>query len=188
MISISSLKSAVFVIATLVGLLLTPSVKAQGVSASRIVYLTDTAVNFNGLLDKFKGKIVYIDIWATWCSPCRKELQAKKDIKGFDEFALKNDVVLLYICCDKNGNAWKQFITANKLAGYHILANQAINNTFHTAFATVQNRQGKLKSSFYIPRHIIIDQTGAVADSSADRQGSAAVYSKINKLLDKSDL
>jgi thiol-disulfide isomerase/thioredoxin len=162
--------------------------KAQSASKDNIHYLTDTNTNFDGLISQFKGKVIYIDMWATWCSPCRHELQSKKDIKGFEAFALKNNIVVLYICCDKNGDKWKQFVTANKLAGYHTLINNSINEDFHTTFSMVQNRRGKLKRSFYLPRHLIIDKKGMVVDSIADRQGSAAVYAQLNKMLNKTSV
>ncbi len=150
-----------------------------------IHYLTDTTADFNGLISKFKGKIIYVDIWATWCSPCRHELQVRKDTKGFQDFASKNDIVILYICCDKDGSKWKPFVTANKLAGYHVLVNSHLDKDFHTTFSTVQNRKGIMKRSFYIPRHIVIDKNGMVADSSVDSQGSASVYAALKELLNK---
>lgn len=155
----------------------------QVAKKNNIQYITDTTVNFNGLINKFKGKIIYVDIWASWCSPCKHELQVVKDVKGFEDFARKNDVVILYICCDKNGNSWKSFITANKLSGYHTLVNPHINQDFHTTFSMVQKRQGKMKSSFYLPRHFIIDKNSIVVDSIAAHQGSASVYAKLNAML-----
>jgi len=159
--------------------------KAQTLKNNNIHYLTDTTANFDSLISEFKGKIIYVDIWATWCSPCTHELQMRKDTKAFKDFASKNDIVILYICCDKNSKEWKSFITANKLTGYHILVNPYLDKDFHTTFSTVQNRKGVMKRSFYIPRHIIIDKNGMVADSSVDSQGSASVYAQLKKLLNK---
>ena len=159
-------------------------VNAQTNNKGKIVFINDTTLNFNSLINKFKGKIVYVDIWATWCSPCRQELLKRKDIKAFQDFASKNDIVILYICCDKQ-DWWKHFVTTNKLIGYHILVNKYIDQAFHTTFSSVQNRVGIMKRSFYIPRHMIIDQSGAVVDSTVDRQGSASVYQKITQLINK---
>lgn len=160
----------------------TVSVNAQTKAAGNIYYITDTTLSINGLIDKFKNKIIYIDVWASWCGPCRQELQQPKDIKTFQAFAEKNDIVILYICADDSGSKWRSFITKNNLAGYHVLTNSHIKNDFHTTFSQVQNRNGIMKRSFYIPRHFIIDKHGAVVDSMADSQGSPSLYAKLKAL------
>ena len=169
-------------------LLQTIPTKAQSHIANnniRYTYLTDTTTDFNSLINQFKGKIIYVDMWATWCGPCRMELRKKKVIHDFKQFADKNNIILLYICCDNDGSKWKQFIAANQLSGYHILVNSHIDKDFHTTFSSVQKRNGKQKRSFYIPRHMIIDTAGDVADSTADNQGTASVFAELNKLSGK---
>lgn len=156
------------------------------VTNSNIHYITDTTVNFNGLIGKFKNKVIYVDAWATWCMPCRQELQRKKDVQAFANFAAKNNIVILYVCCDKDGSKWKKYIKANNLAGYHFLINNAVHNDFHTTLSQVQLRSRVMKRSFYMPRHVIIDKNGAIVDSSATPQGSPKVYATLKKLLDKS--
>lgn len=172
--------SVLIIVFCLIGL---NQVKAQTARNHAIKYLTDTSANFQSLISQFKGKIVYVDIWATWCSPCRQELQKVREIKAFADFAKKNDIVILYICADHNAKGWKQFITSNNLAGYHYLAGQALNNDFHTTYSSVQLRRGVMKRSFYLPRHLIIDQAGSITDSTAGAQGNMDVYRKISKLI-----
>jgi thiol-disulfide isomerase/thioredoxin len=156
---------------------------AQVSKANNIHYITGSPANFDSLISKFKGKIIYVDMWATWCHPCRLELQKTKDIKTFSDFALKNDIVILYICCDNNGKSWKGFIKNYKLAGYHVLDNDSLNTDLHRRFSYELHGRMTLKYGFYIPRHLIIDQKGAVADSMADPQGSALVYARLNRLI-----
>ncbi|HWZ16901.1 MAG TPA: thioredoxin-like domain-containing protein [Mucilaginibacter sp.] len=157
--------------------------KAQSAVDNQIHYISDTTVNFDGLVKKFKGRLIYVDMWATWCRPCRQELKQAKDVANFQRFAVKNNIVTLYICLDRDGSYWKSFINRNDLFGYHILVNHRFYDDLHTKFAVSQLRQGKIKKSLYIPRHLIIDRNGLVADSSAGGQGSAAVYSELTKLL-----
>lgn len=177
-------------ITTLLSLLLlfTIAANAQQNNAANnnIHYITDTTCNFKGLINKFKGKVIYINIWATWCHPCRMDLQSKKDVKPFAAFAAKNDIVVLYICGDKNGKAWKGFITANQLVGYHILMNKHVDVDMHTTFGVYQPREGgKMKKSLYLPRHMIIDQHGAVTDSATYQEGSPLLYARLNKIISK---
>ncbi|MEN0056889.1 MAG: TlpA disulfide reductase family protein [Mucilaginibacter sp.] len=150
---------------------------------SGIHYLTDTAANFDQLVHQFKNKIVYVDMWATWCHPCRQELQKTKNVKAFEKFATENNIVILYICCDDDDKKWKSFISANKLNGYHILINKHMEQDFHTTYGEWQNRKGSIKKSLYLPRHLIIDKNRSVADSSAREQGNPLVYAKLKKLL-----
>jgi len=75
--------------------------------------------------------------------PCRKELELKKDVKAFADFAEKNNIVVLYICFDKNGNSWKEYMDANELTGSHIPVNKHIDEAFHTTFSVPKGRHGK---------------------------------------------
>lgn len=163
-------------------LFITPA-KAQDAGGSEIYYINDADINFNQLISKFKNKIIYVDAWATWCGPCRRELRQAKQVRAFSNFAARNDVVILYICCDKDGSKWKQFIKNNNLTGYHFLVNPAVDNDLHTTYGEVQRRESGLKKSFYIPRHFIINRNGVVADSMADRQGSPKLYTKLKQML-----
>lgn len=77
-------------------------------------------INGNDIsLDLFKGKYIILDFWATWCSPCRKEIPYLKKIH--DEFKNK-DIIFLSISIDSNVNKWKQFVRKNGLIGVQIRA------------------------------------------------------------------
>ncbi len=69
---------------------------------------------------KYRNKIVYIDIWGTWCGICLDDMIYSKEIKQtFDN----KDIVFLYICCFSDENSWKKMIDKYKIKGDHILAN-----------------------------------------------------------------
>lgn len=157
--------------------------RAQTIKANDIHFLTDTTSNFDTLVSKFKGNIVYVDMWATWCHPCKEELMKVKDVKAFGDFAAKNNFIILYLCCNKDNKNWRWFINANKLAGYHILVNEKLIKDLRARFSYALTGKVRLKKGFYIPRHMIIDDKGAIVDSMADRQGSASVYARLNGML-----
>jgi thiol-disulfide isomerase/thioredoxin len=49
---------------------------------------------FDAIISKYKGKVVYVDFWATWCAPCRSGIERIKPLK--DEMSNGN-VVFVYI-------------------------------------------------------------------------------------------
>jgi thiol-disulfide isomerase/thioredoxin len=159
--------------------------KKESFDKNKVFYLNDTAANFNGLINKFKHKIVYVDIWATWCRPCVNELRQESKRKEFEEFASRNGIIILYVCSDRDEKRWKPFIEENDITGYHIMMNNHIAQDMQTTFAQVQRRNGQPKRTLYIPRHILIDQNGSVADSSAAAQGKPALYAEIKKMMGK---
>jgi len=55
---------------------------------------TDGDKVFDAIMAKYKGKVVYVDFWATWCAPCLSGIERIKPLK--DEMANEN-VVFVYI-------------------------------------------------------------------------------------------
>lgn len=62
--------------------------------ADGVVYKNDADRFFDSLIKKYRGKVVYVDFWATWCSPCREGIARIKPLK---EEMKKEDVVFVYI-------------------------------------------------------------------------------------------
>ncbi len=62
----------------------------------------------------FKGKLVFIDVWATWCPPCRAEIPA---LKALEKTFEGQDVVFVSISVDKDKSAWEKFVREQSLGG-----------------------------------------------------------------------
>lgn len=93
----------------------------------------------------FKGKYVYIDLWASWCSPCCREvpyLQAlEKELKG-------SDVVFVSISTDTDVEAWKNRMAELKMHGNQFIDrdNELCNmlNVGGIPFFVIYDKEGKL--------------------------------------------
>lgn len=55
------------------------------------------------IIKSHEGKIIYIDFWASWCGPCKKEMPAS--IKLHDEFK-DQEIVFIYLSIDDKESAW----------------------------------------------------------------------------------
>jgi len=111
-------------------------------------------------LDDLKGKYVYIDVWATWCGPCKAEIPFLKEVE--EAYQGKN-IQFLSISVDraKDHDTWKQMIEEKELGGIQLFADNDWNSDFVQAY--------KING---IPRFILIDPAGNIVSSDAPRPSS----------------
>lgn len=74
----------------------------------------------NVKLSDYKGKVVFLDFWATWCRPCLRLVPAHQKLQ--DQFKEEN-IVFLYVSTDRNSNSWKNYVKKGTFPGKHLLAN-----------------------------------------------------------------
>lgn len=69
------------------------------------------------ILEPYKGKLVLLDVWGTWCAPCKMALAHSKE--EFERLA-PYDVVYLYMASNSPEESWKNLIKLNNLVGDNI--------------------------------------------------------------------
>jgi len=114
--------------------------------------------SLNQIIEGFKGKVVYIDFWASWCAPCLGEFEYAQPLH---EFADKNNIILLYISLDKKESNWVRSLNKHKLSGYHT---RKVADGFRST-------QEKYKI-YRIPRYMIVNMDGIIVESDAKRPSS----------------
>ena len=68
----------------------------------------------NYLTEKHKGKVLYIDVWATWCGPCIEEF---KSTPNLHKYFKDKDVVFVNLCLSSDIDSWKPSILKNNISG-----------------------------------------------------------------------
>ena len=116
-------------------------------------------------LTDFKGKYIYVDVWATWCRPCLAEIPA---LTRIEEEMKDNNIVFISASVDRDKDAWDKMLTSQEMHGVQIyVGNSEILSGFY-----------KISS---IPRFMLFDREGNILEVSADRP-SVGVDKKLLKL------
>ncbi len=108
-----------------------------------------------------KGKVVFLNVWATWCGPCRDEMPSMETL--YNEFKANGDFVMLAVSQDRQGkDAVRSYVDRN---GYHFKVLLDPDNTIGEAY----NVSG-VPETFIIDRHgrIVAHRMGGFDWSSSD--------------------
>ncbi len=131
-------------------------------------------VNYAGgttKLSDFKGKYVYIDIWATWCGPCRAEIPSLKKVE--EKYHGKNIVfVSISVDTDKDFEKWKTFVKEKELGGVQLFADKNWNSDFMKSYNVTS-----------IPRFILLDPSGNILSADAERPSNPNLQTKLDQFL-----
>jgi thiol-disulfide isomerase/thioredoxin len=122
-------------------------------------------------LTDFKGKYVYVDVWATWCGPCKAEIPS---LKKMEEKYHEANIVFVSISVDtkKDYEKWKTFVTDKELGGVQLVADKDWSSDFVKAYLI----NG-------IPRFILIDPAGNVVQANAPRPSDPKLATLLDGLL-----
>jgi thiol-disulfide isomerase/thioredoxin len=138
----------------------------------------DSLSSVRDLLTSFRGKVVYLDIWGTWCGPCKQELKHLPELKK--RFAGK-EVVFIYLDMDDDikDKDWREFILVNRMSGVHVRKNKTTILPFWEELLP----NDKEKRGLY-PTYFIFDKQGQLAVPRAARPSDRErLYQQIESLL-----
>lgn len=130
--------------------------------------------NYNGgktSLKDLKGKLVYIEIWATWCGPCIKEFPALRQlIKNFNG---KNiEFVNISIDSKNDYEKWRKMVPETNVGGIQLMSDNGLKSDFMKAF-----------SVGLIPRSILLDEEGKIILGKAPRPSAKNTEQYLDSIL-----
>lgn len=104
------------------------------------------------LLSSYKGKVVFIDFWATWCAPCLVSLPKSHALA--EEYKDRKDVAFLFVNVNDTPERWRNFLRKEKQSGENLYADQERSNRIRKEF----NFDG-------IPHYVLLDKQGRFINS-----------------------
>ena len=125
----------------------------------------------NTALADLKGKYVYIDVWATWCGPCLREIPALKEIEEANQ---NKNIHFVSISIDepKDYEKWKKMVSEKQLGGIQLMADNNWNSQFVKDYAILG-----------IPRFILIDPQGNIVSADAPRPSDPELKKILEALI-----
>ena len=125
---------------------------------------------FKQLLDKHKGKVLYIDFWASWCGPCRGEMPASHKLS---EELKEQPIVFVYLSTDASYSDWAKAVGEEGFVGNDnslLIVNTNV---------SIEFKSWKVDG---IPRYMIYDKTGKLVNADAPRPSDNGTKELLLKL------
>jgi thiol-disulfide isomerase/thioredoxin len=126
------------------------------------------------IIEPYKGRIVYLDIWGTWCSPCKEQLSESHIVK---EQLKDYDIVYLYLANNSPEQAWKNTIKEYGLTGP--------NCVHYNLPADQQSAIENYLKVYAFPTYKLIDKEGNIHDlhweHTSDMKSFKEIIAKLSK-------
>lgn len=128
----------------------------------------EKAVRFSEVIGK--GKVVYLDIWATWCGPCCAEIPHMEKLA--EHYKGNPKIEILSISIDENLNKWKKKLEADKPIWKQFVTPDGLNSGLCKEYQISG-----------IPRFMLFDKDGKIIDLNAPRPSDKEIISYLDKQL-----
>ncbi len=122
-------------------------------------------------LSDYKGKVILLNFWATWCPPCRKELP---DLSTISTELKDKDFKMIGVSVDDNQEVLNSFLQTNNLSYTIVYEPEQLVTKYMSAAGQNQN---------VVPQTYIIDKNGKVVEAIMGSRSKADFLGMIKKYL-----
>jgi thiol-disulfide isomerase/thioredoxin len=130
-----------------------PSLK----TADDVASMSDGEQILRKLIEPYKGRLILLDVWGTWCGPCKEMLShSQEEYERLKDF----DLVYLYLCNKSSDESWK-----NVIKEYNVLGDNVVH---YNLPVDQQSAVEHFLNVQYFPTYKLIDRDGTVLDVNAN--------------------
>ena len=140
-------------------------------SAEDVKNMSDGEKILQKLTEPYRGKLVLLDVWGTWCGPCKAALANSKE--EFDRLA-PYDIVFLYLANNSDEDSWK-----NVIKEYNVLGENVVHYNLPSEQQSAIERFLGVNS---FPTYKLIDRNGCVLDVNADPRNLDALENMLKQM------
>lgn len=140
-------------------------------SASDVAGMSDGEKILRKIIEPYKGKIILLDVWGTWCMPCRMALQqSKQEYESLKDY----DLVYLYLANRSPEDAWKNVIKQYDVTGDNVV--------HYNLPADQQSAVEQFVGVNGYPTYRLIDRNGNLVDVNVDARSIDVLKKVLNKI------
>jgi thiol-disulfide isomerase/thioredoxin len=125
--------------------------------------------NWEETKEQWKGKIIYVDFWASWCAPCLRAMPYSKELK---ESLADEDIVFVYLAMNDTEAMWREKATKYQIVENNFLIRNSKSSEFISNY--------KLNT---IPRYMIFDKNGMIIHEDAPGPDAKEALEILKELL-----
>jgi len=138
--------------------------------------MTDGEKILRKLIEPYKGKYILLDIWGTWCGPCKAALaHSQEEYERLKDY----DLVFLYLANNSSDDSWKNVIKMYDVTG---------NNVVH--YNLSRDQQSVVEQYLNVrafPYYKLIDRDGTILDADADPRNLDKLAHLLEQLKNKQE-
>lgn len=136
----------------------------------RLITLSGKQLGLFDIITKHRGKIIYLDLWASWCAPCLVEIPASIEVKKLYK---NKEIVFVYLSIDDDSGKWLK-------ASSKFLAGSIESYRFKNKEESGLVKTFKIEA---IPRYMLIDKKGVLRYSGAPHPSDPNLKKMLDSLL-----
>lgn len=141
---------------------------AQALS-EKLLSIEGNKLEFQEILNQNKGKVLLIEVWASWCGDCVKAMPKLKELQRNNP-----EVTYIFISMDKTVEKWKEGVAKHELQGEQFFDHEGMKGAF-----------AKEIDLDWIPRYIVIDKTLKIAIYRAVETDFDKINNTLNQLINE---